>query len=351
MNDVIVLTGSTGLIGRAVSRELHEDYTIVGLDICKPDSPYLNDWYYTDFTDTDSVISSFQTIRSKYGKRLHSVVHMVAYYDFSGKESPLYEELTVNGTKRLFDCLFYFDVDQFIYTSSHLVHAPCARGEKINEKMPLEGKWEYPKSKIEVESLIDDTPKNFKSIIFRIAGVYDDYCNSLPLSRQIRRIYERSMTSAVYPGDLRTHQPYVHLADVVHAIKLGVQMNLADDHTFLIGEPDTPSFDDLQREISKCIHGERWETAQVSKELAKAGAWVQDLLPCDSFIKPWMIDLADDNYELDITQAMTELNWYPKHEVLPSIEKMVAALKADPTEWFHHHGIVVTPELEAVAAN
>ncbi|MCB9471672.1 MAG: NAD(P)-dependent oxidoreductase [Candidatus Obscuribacterales bacterium] len=351
MNEVIVLTGSTGRIGNALAKKLHEDFTIVGLDIVEPDSYHIDDWLYTDFTDTAVVKSSFNSIRSKYGRDLRAVVHLVAYYDFSGKESPLYKELTVNGTRRVLDCLKDFDLRQFVYTSSHLVHAPCDLGEKIREEDSLEGKWEYPESKIEAEKLIKATPTDFCSVIYRIAGVYDDYCNSLPLSRQIRRIYERSVTSAVYPGDIKTHQPYIHMNDVVSAIALGIKKEFDKDQIFLLAEPNAPSYDDLQRVISKCIYGEEWETAYVAPELAKAGAWVQDLLPCDSFIKPWMVDLADDNYELDIAKAASQLNWHPVNRVLRTIEKMVIALKNNPSEWFHHHGIVVTPELDAIATN
>ena len=48
-----------------------------------------------------------------------------------------------------------------------------------------------------------------------------------------------------------------------------------------------------------------WETAQIPKAVAKGGAWVQDRIPGieDPFIKPWMIDLADDHYALDIPRA------------------------------------------------
>ena len=351
MKDVVVITGSSGLIGSALARELFNDYTVVGLDIIQSDNACIADWIHTDFTDTASVNAAFESIRKKHGDRLAGVIHMVAYYDFTGEESSLYDALTIEGTRRVLTALSDFKVGQFAYTSTHLVHAPCEIGEKIQEISPLEGKWQYPQSKIKVEKLIEETPTDFNSIIYRISGVYDDYCNSFPISRQIRRIYERSITSAVYPGDLRTHQPFVHLNDVVNAIKLGfLQRDKFDtNRTFLIGEPDAASYGDLQRKISKCIYGEEWETEEIPKELAKAGAWMQDLLPADSSIKPWMIELADDNYELDISRAVLHLNWHPVHRVLPIVEHMVAALKEDPAEWYHHHDLAVASELEALA--
>jgi hypothetical protein len=58
-------------------------------------------------------------------------------------------------------------------------------------------------------------------------------------------------------------------------------------------------------------------------------AWVQEKLPLNRppFIKPWMIDLADDNFELDITRARAVLGWAPRHSLRDTLPAMVAALK------------------------
>ncbi len=53
------------------------------------------------------------------------------------------------------------------------------------------------------------------------------------------------------------------------------------------------------------------------------------LLGRTSFVKPWMVDLATDNFELDITRAHTILGWEPKHSLRDTLPKMIPALKAD----------------------
>ena len=40
--------------------------------------------------------------------RIHSVVHLVAYYSFSGERSPKYNEITVRGTEFLLNNLNLF---------------------------------------------------------------------------------------------------------------------------------------------------------------------------------------------------------------------------------------------------
>ena len=146
--------------------------------------------------------------------------------------------------------------------------------------------------------------------------------------------------SHVYPGDLTHGQTFVHLNDLVDAIARVVERRreLPPVLTLLIGEPETLSYEELQHEFGRLIHGEEWQTRRILKPLAKTGAWLQDVLPGeDPFIKPWMIDLADDHYEIDITRARATLGWKPKHSLRETVPKMVAALQADPVQWYREN--------------
>ena len=127
-----------------------------------------------------------------------------------------------------------------------------------------------------------------------------DECHSIPLAHQIQRIYERRLTGRVYPGDVSHGQAFVHLDDTLEAIRLAVEQRhaLPTETTLLIGEPETFSYDELQRAFLRLIHDEEWDTRQIPKAIAKTGAWVLDNMPLleEPFIKPWMVDLADDHY-------------------------------------------------------
>jgi hypothetical protein len=84
--------------------------------------------------------------------------------------------------------------------------------------------------------------------------------------------------------------------------------------------------------------------------LAKAGAWVMEKLPgADPFIKPWMIDRANDHYALDIARARTLLGWEPKRSLRETLPKMVAALKADPLGFYRGNNLELSSELEKQA--
>src|SRR5262249_45405019 len=151
------------------------------------------------------------------------------------------------------------------------------------------------------------------------------------------RIYERQLASHVYPGNLDSGQAYLHLDDLTDAVKRIVERRrqLPTEVAFLLGEPDVLSFGELQQLLSRLIHDEAWETRKIPKELARAGAWVEDrVLGEEAFIRPWMIDIADDHYAVDITRARSLFGWEPQRSLRETLPRIVAALKADPVTWY-----------------
>jgi hypothetical protein len=174
-------------------------------------------------------------------------------------------------------------------------------------------------------------------VYLRAAGVYDDLCRNAFLARQIARIYERSPKSYVYPGDLATGQSYVHIDDLVEAFARLIERrkDLPDELPLLLGEPDAMGYGELQEAIARHLHGTDWPTWEIPKPIAKAGSYVEaDVLGEDPFIRPWMVDIADDHYGLDITRARELLGWEPGHSLRDTIPKIIRALKEDPVGWY-----------------
>jgi nucleoside-diphosphate-sugar epimerase len=349
MRELIAITGSSGLIGAATARRLGQRYDVIGLDAHAPRHlGSLLEHIHLDLTKDDSVETALNYLRAKHGNRIASVIHLAADYDFSGEPSPLYDEVTVKGTGRLLRALQTFEVEQFVFSSSMLVHAPCEKGKRLNEDAPLLPKWDYPVSKVDTERLLREKRGAIPLVILRIAGVYDEVCHSIPLAHQIQRIYEKRLIGRVFPGDTSTGQAFVHLEDLVEALASTVdrRATLPQEATLLIGEAETPSYDALQRLISRTLHGEEWETRQIPKAMAKAGAWLQDQVAGEEpFIKPWMIDLADDHYALDISRARALLGWMPHHGLLETVPRMLRALQVDPAGWYREHKLELPPSL------
>lgn len=336
--EVILITGSSGRIGFKACERFSNAYEVVGFDVILagrlPDVEFM----MVDIASDISVEEGLRQVKEKYGNKIASVIHLAAYYNFEGGSYENYERITVQGTHRLLKGLQNFQVDQFIFSSTMLVHAPCQVGQRINEDWPVEAKWAYPRSKVETEELIRKEHGHIPYLILRIAGVYDDHCHSIPLSHQIQRIYENQLEGHLFSGDLTHGASFIHMDDLIEALFLSVQKRktLPEELVLLIGEEETIGYDDLQKEMAKLIHGQDWKTWSVPKPLAKLGAWSQEHLPFfpKTFIKPWMIDIADDHYALDITRAKQYLGWMPSHSLRTTLSTMIGKLKNDPRTWY-----------------
>ena len=340
----LIITGSSGLIGSAFIDRVGEKYTEMGFDRKGPPRPPPKTAHVIacDLSSDESVCAVLDEVRRLGHRRIASILHLAAYYSFASESSPLYEQVTVRGTERLLHGLRDFEVEQFLFSSTMLVHAPCEPGARINEDWPLEPKWDYPKSKVAAEQLILRERGDVPVVLMRIGAVYDDRCHSIPLAQQIRRIYEKRFISRIFSGDITHGVAFVHMVDMVEALLLAVEQRkeLPQVTTLLIGESETLSYDELQRTISRQLHGQEWKTYQIPKTLAKLGCWLQNLLPgADPFVKPWMIDLSDDHYAFDISRARTLLGWEPRHSLRKSLSTIINELKIDPVGWYRENNL------------
>jgi uncharacterized membrane protein len=107
------------------------------------------------------------------------------------------------------------------------------------------------------------------------------------------------------------------------------------------------------------VHGEPWEAREIPKTVAAAGAWLQnkveDVIPdridrgIEPFVKPFMVDIADDHYELDITRAGELLGWQPRQLLRRRLPIMIGNLWQDPVQWYKRNKIPLPIWLEEVA--
>jgi len=347
---LVVITGAAGNIGAALVEALSPAYRTIGLDLEGKEGAC--EIIGVDLSSADSVRLAVKTLGERHPGPIASVVHLAAYFDFTGEESPLYEKVNVEGTRNLLSALQEVEVEQFLYSGTMLVHRPGAPGLPITEETEIQPKWAYPKSKARAEEVIRAEHGDIPHVLLHLAGLYDEKTAVPTLSEQIRRIYERDPKSHAYSGDQRTGQSFLHKQDMVEAFVRAVDRRgeLAAGTTILIGEQEAVGYDELQRRIAKLIHGsEDWTTLSVPRPLAKAGAWLEQksepIVPDDfdqgeePFIRPFLVEMSDDHYELDITRAHEVLGWQPRHSIRDSLPAMIATLKADPLAWYKANGI------------
>lgn len=343
----VLVTGSAGLIGRRLVRRLVQDYRLFGFDKEMPSRPIdgVTD-LSVDLTEDDAVESALAEVREQSGGSLAGVIHLAAYYDFTGEPSDLYERLTVEGTRRLLRGLQSFErVGQFQFASTLLVMKPAEEGERLSADDPVDPKWAYPKSKIETETVIREERGQIPAVVIRLAGAYDEGGHSPPLCQQMSRIYEKSLEGYFFPGDADHGQSFIHLDDTIEAMRICLERRsmLGEYEVFLLGEEDVMSYAELQETIGQCLWGRDWPTIRIPKVAAKVGAWAKDKLADEErpvFIKPWMIDLADQHMPVDLTEAKRVLGgWTPQRSLRTTLPEMVNRLTSNPRNWYAENGL------------
>lgn len=342
---LILITGAAGNLGRTLAAALADRYTVVGLDLKAGGAEFLV--FEIDLTDEASVNAAMARIRAEYGTSVASVLHLAAFFDFSGEDKPQYRSVNVEGSRNLVRALREMEVEQFVYSSTMLVHEPVRPGERIDEDAPIEPGWAYPISKAAAEAAIRDERGDMAVVFLRLAGVYDTETSVPTFAHQIARIYERDLQSHLYSGDTDAGQTMIHRDDMIDAFVRTIDRRAAfsGETAILVGEEDAIGYGDLQDRLGQLIHGEEeWPTIRLPASMASAGAWAQDkaepVIP-DAidhgerpFVQPFMTRMASDHYALDTTRARELLGWRPQHRLADELPAMVAALKDDPGAWY-----------------
>ena len=357
---VVVVTGAAGNIGSKLSKVLAHEHRVIGLDLpanCEGREGLIG----CDITDPESTARAIEKLyEATANEPIASVIHLAAYFDFSGEDRPQYEAVNEEGTRNLLRALQDIEVEQFVYSGTMLVHQAGRPGERITEDTPLAPGWAYPRSKARTEEIIREEAGDIPTVFLHLAGLYDDETAVPTLSHQIARIYERSFKANVYSGNSDAGQAFIHLDDMLELFVCVVnrRTELQAGEVILAGEPDTESYDALQERIGELIHGENtWRTFVLPPPVAKLGAKLETesepVVPDTfdqgekPFIRPFMIDMASDQYALDISKARQLLDWEPERRIMERLPTLIKALKDNPLGWYRANGITAPPWLEA----
>lgn len=357
---LILMTGAGGRIGSRLIERLAADHRIVGLDL-RPGAE-MDGFYTCDIAKPESVAEALAAVKKDHGAEVASVIHLAAFFDFTGEDNERYLSVNVEGTRNVIEGLAGFRVKRLIYASTILVHEPGHPGDLIGEASPVDPRWAYPRSKVEAEAVIRKAAGGMPWTILRLAGIYDELVAVPTLAQQIARIYERDFEANVYAGDTGAGQSLLHADDLAEAVAAVVarRTELPSEHVLLIGEPGAVSYAELQQRIGTLVHGaERWRTVVLPRPLAILGATLQHqvepVIP-DSidqgerpFIRPFMIAMADDHYALDVSRAGAELDWAPRHRILEELPAMIERLKADPLAWYEANKLLPPPWMTEAA--
>ena len=326
MAESLVILGSAGFIGTAIRRAAADRYHLVSIDLVE--TPAVagltgvsdvvgEERYAADLGVPDEIDAVWQ--RSRLGERpLAGIIDLVAHYDFRDTADPRYRRV-IEGLEHLLDRIgesVASDVP-FVYASSMVSMEPTEPGQKQGADSPRAGRWAYPSHKREAERVIEGADLPHPRVELVLAAVYSDWCELVPMYRQIERVAGRSIQARFYPGPLDRGLTYVHVDAVADAFVRAVDA-FADDrglHRLLVGEERPVTYRQINEAASRAFGNGQRLLYRVPPFLARLGAyllvWWAKMRGVEPFLRPWMIDMAGEHFEFDLTETRRRLDWQP----------------------------------------
>ena len=228
----ILVTGASGYIGSALVDSLDSRFDLILLDSApKSDFKNLSKFYQGSILDSELLSEIFSA------NSIESVVHLAAKKSISESSSNSLEfrKTNVEGTQLLFDFASKNSVEKFVFASSAAIYSDLDSDLPVFENHPVKPLSLYGETKLHSEFFLSKmaSPGAIQVIslrFFNVAGwasLASPHYWDVNLYPQLVRSIKRNMPFSVFGSDFKTHdgtaaRDYVHISDIVEAIKLAI---------------------------------------------------------------------------------------------------------------------------------
>ena len=285
----ILLTGSTGFLGKYIYNTLSTNHDILTIGRSNCDIKYNFDKLINFLPECELIIHAAGVAHILTNSKLSKDI----YYDFN-----------VNGTDLfLKSILKSYKPKQFVFISSVGVYG-LIKGDQISENSSLLATDYYGKSKIESEKIIIDwcCANNIKYTILRLPLVVgtNPPGNLRSLINSIKHGYYFNISSGkvkksmVLAEDVASH--------IIQAAKVGGIYNLTDGYH--------PSFNELSRYIADQLGLSK--IYSLSKNFAKFLAIIGDIIGDKFPLNTNKFEKITSSLTFDDTKARNNFGWNPK---------------------------------------
>lgn len=290
----VLLTGSTGMIGKAILAKLPKKYTVIEASRSKG----------IDITHKEQV--------EKAMKGVSIVIHAAAQID----ETSGYNELravNVEGTQNLLDCADHEGIERFIYVSSTGVYGNTTT--QLDENSPQEPLTAYEKTKKEAEERVWNMQEVFPVTIIRpplVIGPNSYWAN----------IFKTIKKGFPLIGKGKNAWQMVDVDDLADFIVKSVEDKKMENEIFLVAEKETHTLREVVDMIADIQHVKRVKTIPkpVGILLSHVFGIQSKLTGKKSLLIPAHVKRLFKHREYKIEKALAT-GWKPKYSTREALEK------------------------------
>jgi nucleoside-diphosphate-sugar epimerase len=340
----VIITGATGFLGGQLMGQLRKEYQIFAIgrrspkEAGVPEGPGIH-WFQVDIGHFDRLREVFYCIREMGGADL--LLHLAAYYDFTGEDHPEYMRTNVIGTRNVLELSVPLKLRKFIYTSSVAACPFPAPGQAVREDTPPTAPVPYARSKRMGEEMILEFQDRIPSTILRLAAIFSDWCEYEPLDEFLRTWCSNRWNRHVLGGKGQSAVPYLHVRDLLSFyIRVVEKCGDLEPAEVLQASPDgSTTHLELYQEATRSFFGSPQFPMCIPTILARPGIHMRERLGRVTgkvpFERSWMADYIDLRLDVDASRTRRRIDWAPNPDlhILKRIPFMMHNMRNNPEEW------------------
>jgi nucleoside-diphosphate-sugar epimerase len=348
-----VLTGASGFVGRHLLEDLKADYRIFAIarrsqhDCGAPIHPNIA-WLRVDIAEREDLARTFREIRTAGGAA--TLVHLAAYYDFTGEDHPEYQRTNVDGTRNVLEAARETGIGGFVFGSSVAACGFPRPEGPVDERTPPDGAHVYAWSKREGERLVRELAGPMPGRIARFGAIYSDWCEYPPLYVFLRTWLGASWRARILAGGGEMAIPYIHIRDLVAFFRrlLPVAGEPGPGDVLVASTSGSTSLERLFRLATLSFFGRPRKPLLMPKAFASAGLLAMDglgrAIGRPPFERAWMRHYVDKRLEVDNRRTRECLGWSPnpRFQIERRLPFLIERLKSEPFEWLARNTALLT---------
>jgi len=294
-------------------------------------------WAQVDIADWANLKDLIPQIKDFGG--VDYIVHLAGYYDYTNTEHPNYARTNVEGTKNILELARHLEIKRFIFASSQ---ASCSFDTIVSEESSPDADIPYARSKKAGEEMIGDYSRWFPCAIIRIAAVFSDWCEYLPLYYLLNNwLSGYLLNSRIIAGQGKTAIPYIHVDDLVHFfLKVIEKSEELEQNIILNASPDgATSHLELFRIATQYYYPKPHKPIFTNRRLLVPLILTHRLLSRlkgkEAFEQLWMLDYVDKQLVAESSKTRNILGWEPtpSNAITNRLAVLIDNMHRNPDVW------------------
>ncbi|MDX2497631.1 MAG: NAD(P)-dependent oxidoreductase [Desulfobacterales bacterium] len=356
MNEIlpgILVTGASGFIGRhfviAVSGKFRL-FCIARRSQKEVGIPHLANihWLQVDIANRKNLLNAVRHIKNHGG--VDYVLHLAAYYDFTLKENPAYEQINVTGTRHILEISKLLGIKRFIFPSSLAACKFPSHGKGLTEESPVDADSPYARSKRKEEAIIGEYSEFFPCSIVRLAAVYSDWCE-YPMLYMLLKYWlsGNKLMSRVVTGRGESAIPYIHIKDLIKLFLRIIEISdiLPRLAIYIASFQGSVSHNELFETATRYYYWHDIKPFQIPKLATVLGLIIISFLGRLSGKKtleqPWMAKYIDKKLSVDASATYKALGWKPttRYHILRRLLFLTEKMTRHPNNWTFRNEVLI----------